>query len=116
MTVININLGCGPVFVDSPEWVNLDYSPSSPAVRKANLLGRLPLEDATASVVYSSHFLEHVPRPMVPGLLRESQRVLKPGGRVRFVLPDLENMVRAYVQARECGENDKADFVVLEIV
>jgi len=60
MTLININLGCGLVFVDSPEWINLDYSSSSPAVRKANLLGRLPLEDASASLVYSSHFLEHV--------------------------------------------------------
>ncbi len=50
---LNINLGCGPVFVDSPEWINLDYSPSSPVVRKAKLLGRLPLEDAVTSAVWS---------------------------------------------------------------
>lgn len=116
MTVININLGCGPVFVDSPEWINLDYSPSAPTVRKANLLGRLPLEDATASVVYSSHFFEHVPRPIVPGLLGECFRILKPGGYVRFVLPDMENMVREYTRMRERGEHEKADFVVLEMI
>jgi hypothetical protein len=113
---IKINLGCGLAFIDSPEWINLDYSPSAPTVRKANLLGRLPLEDASASLVYSSHFLEHVPRSMVSGLLRECIRVLKPGGYVRFVLPDLENMVREYNQMRERGEHEKADFVVLEMI
>ena len=50
---ININLGCGPAFVDSPEWINLDYSPSAPTVRKANLFGRLPLEEIKVAVAPS---------------------------------------------------------------
>lgn len=111
-----INLGCGSVFIDSPEWLNLDYSPTCSAVRRANLLGRLPLADDTVSLVYSSHFLEHVPRALVPGFLRECLRVLQPGGVVRLVVPDLENMAREYLAMRDAGEHDKANFVVLEMI
>jgi hypothetical protein len=56
MVATNINLGCGPVFVEGPEWINLDFTASSPAVRQANLLGRLPLESDAAQLVYASHF------------------------------------------------------------
>ncbi|BAC09939.1 class I SAM-dependent methyltransferase [Thermosynechococcus vestitus] len=111
-----VNLGCGSVFVDSPDWLNLDYVSYSPAVRKANLLSRLPLPDGTATLVYSSHFFEHVPRAMVSGLLRECFRVLQPGGVLRLVVPDLENMVREYLARRESRQHAKADFVVFELI
>lgn len=114
--MLNVNLGCGPVFVDSPQWLNLDFSPSSSAVRQANLLDRLPLADESASLVYSSHFLEHAPRALVAGLLQECLRVLKPGGVVRLVVPDLENLAREYLAMRDKGEHDKANFVVLEMI
>lgn len=114
--MLKVNLACGGVFVDSPDWLNLDFAPTSPTVRKANLLGRLPVADGAAALVYSSHFLEHVPRDLVPGFLRECWRVLRPGGVVRLVLPDLENLAREYLAMREAGEHEKADFVVLEMI
>jgi SAM-dependent methyltransferase len=114
--MLKVNLGCGPIFIDSSEWMNLDFTPATNAVRQANLLKRLPLPDGTASLVYSSHFLEHVPRTLVPGLLRECLRVLQPGGVLRLVVPDLEDMAREYLAMREMGEHDKADFVVLELI
>ena len=114
--MLNVNLGCGPVFIDSSDWLNLDFSPSSYAVRQANLLGRLPLADESSSLVYSSHFLEHVPRTLVAGFLRECLRVLQPGEVVRLVVPDLENMAREYLAMREAGAHDKADFVVMEMI
>ena len=112
----SVNLGCGPVFVDSPDWLNLDFGPSSPSVKKANLLGRLPLKDGSVGLVYSSHFLEHVPRSSVPAILAECYRVLKPGGVIRLVLPDLENIAREYLSMRDSGDHQKADFVVLELI
>lgn len=114
--MLNVNLGCGPVFVDSPEWINLDFSPSSSAVRQANLLDRLPLANESAQLVYSSHFLEHVPRALVARLLHECLRVLKPGGVVRLVVPDLENLAREYLAMRDKGEHIKANFIVLEMI
>jgi predicted SAM-dependent methyltransferase len=110
-----INLACGPVFIDSPAWANFDFAAAS-GVQQADLLGRLPLSDNSAQLVYSSHFLEHIPKLQVESFLRECLRVLKPGGALRLVLPDLENMARTYLQLRDDGEHEKADFVVLEMI
>ncbi|MCX7978626.1 MAG: methyltransferase domain-containing protein [Bdellovibrionaceae bacterium] len=111
-----LNVGCGSVFVCSDDWCNLDYSPRSAAVRKWDLLDKLPFKEESVELVYSSHFVEHVPRQLVPDLLRDYYRVLKPGGSIRLVLPDLENMAKEYLHKRSTGEHDKADLVVLELI
>ena len=111
-----MNLGCGSIFLDSAEWLNIDFAPSSAAVTQANLLERLPMEDGSVELVYSSHFLEHVPRAAVPALLQECSRILAPGGWLRLVLPDLENMCREYLFRREHGEHEMADFVAMEMI
>jgi SAM-dependent methyltransferase len=111
-----MNLACGATYVKSGEWLNLDYTPLGPAVVQANLLGRLPAPNASMDVVYSSHFIEHVPRPRVAPLLAECRRVLKPGGLLRLVVPDLLEMSTRYVQSRQLGHHDTADRLVLEMV
>ena len=111
-----INLACGNVFVSGDGWENLDYSARGAAVQQADLLGRLPLSDHCAALVYSSHFLEHVPRDMVIGFLEECYRVLEPNGVIRLVLPDLEELCKAYLHYRKLGEHKKADFVVIQII
>ncbi|EED34277.1 methyltransferase type 11 [Luminiphilus syltensis NOR5-1B] len=113
---IKINLACGTTFVIGDGWINLDYSAVHPAVKRADLLAPLALPDGGASLVYSSHFLEHIPRNQVPKFLSECWRVLAPGGVLRFVLPDLEDLCRTYLRYRECGEHAKADFLVLEMI
>ena len=109
-----VNIACGSSYIDG--WLNLDYSAVSPAVTKANLLGRLPLSDVSTEVVYSSHFLEHIPRKKVEGFLSECFRVMKPGGQIRLVLPDLEELCREYLRQRDANEHAKADFIVLEML
>lgn len=111
-----LNLACGATFVDTPEWLNLDYTPLGPAVRQADLLAPLPVKDASLQLVYSSHFIEHVPRSHVVAVLRECHRVLQPGGLLRVVVPDLQEMCSRYLQARQAGEHDTADVLVLEIL
>lgn len=109
-----VNIGCGDTYV--PGWRNLDYVPHSRLVQRANLLERLPLDDAEADVVYSSHFFEHIPRARVDHFCTECFRVTKPGGCIRLVMPDLDEMCRAYLELRAKGEHARADFVVLEIL
>jgi SAM-dependent methyltransferase len=111
-----LNLGCGSVFVDGNDWVNLDYQACHPSVEKADLLQRLPLPDCSCKLVYSSHFLEHIPKQMVPAFLRECLRVLTPGGVLRLALPDFEEMCKEYLLRRSSGEHEKADFLVIEII
>tara|TARA_B110001452_G_C15111749_1_gene387524 strand:- start:295 stop:732 length:438 start_codon:yes stop_codon:yes gene_type:complete len=50
---------------------------------------RLPFADASVLFVYSEHMLEHLPPAAGVSLLRESWRVLAPGGLLRIVTPDL---------------------------
>lgn len=50
MNLMKVNLACGDVFVDAPDWLNLDFAPVSDAVKKANLLKRLPVPDNSAAV------------------------------------------------------------------
>lgn len=111
-----INLACGPVFLENSNWINLDYVSSSKAVQKANLLEKLPVKQETAELVYSSHFIEHIPYSKVKDFLNETLRILKPGGVLRVVLPDLEEMASNYVTLRKQGEHKKANFLVLEMI
>lgn len=109
-----INIACGNSYIDG--WRNYDYAPHSPAVIRANLLSKLPIADNEAEVVYSSHFIEHIPRGLLASFLSECFRITKPGGRLRLVLPDLEEMCRAYLLARGQGEHYRADFLILEML
>ena len=56
----------------------------------------IPFGDNTVDFVYSSHFLEHLFRKDALILLKESYRVLKPGGIVRVCVPDLQYAVSLY--------------------
>ncbi|WP_295388952.1 methyltransferase domain-containing protein [uncultured Thiodictyon sp.] len=116
MSDLKLNLGCGGSLVTSDDWINLDYAPANASVQQADLLARLPLAAGSVAVVYSSHFIEHVPRSHVPGILGECFRVLRPGGVMRLVLPDIEEMCREYLARREASEHEKADFVVVEMI
>lgn len=68
-----------------------------------DLAHSIPLGDGVADFVYSSHFLEHLFRKDGEKLLMESFRVLKPGGTVRIVVPDLAYALSLYA----AGEKDK---------
>jgi predicted SAM-dependent methyltransferase len=114
MSKLFVNVACGNSYLNG--WFNLDYKPVSPTIIKANLLGKLPFADATVDLLYSSHFLEHVPSIKVTGFLAECFRILKPGGRIRLVLPDLEEICKTYLRERESGNHHKANFVIHELL
>jgi predicted SAM-dependent methyltransferase len=63
-----------------------------------NLAYGIPLPDESTDYVYSSHFLEHLPRDTGQRLIREAHRILKPGGTVRICVPDLELAIAEYLR------------------
>lgn len=63
----------------------------------------IPLPDACADFIYTSHFLEHLPLDDAARLLSESFRVLKPGGLMRVCVPDLAFAISLY----STGEKEK---------
>ena len=111
-----LNLACGNVFLRDAAWVNADFQAMAPWVQSMDLLAPLPFSDHTFDLVYCSHFLEHIPRELVSGFLRECYRVLRPGGLIRLVLPDADEMFRQYLRFRDTQQHAQADFLMIEIV
>lgn len=128
----SLNLGCG--LSVAPGWINIDNSPNArlakyPLLRKVlwklgllselhyavkwpasvvtcDLRKRLPYADSTIDYVYTSHFLEHLSQSAAQKLLVEVFRVMKPGGLLRVVVPDLAIAVRQYVAATQANPHD----------
>jgi predicted SAM-dependent methyltransferase len=129
-----VNLGCGP---DAPPgWLNVDGSWNawfthhqhlrralelfgvinasnqganwnvSPVVH--DLCKPLPFPDNAFSAIYASHVLEHLYRSQALALLSECKRVLKPGGILRLVVPDLQAMVAEYLSSKNNGSSKSA--------
>lgn len=57
----------------------------------------LPFADGSVEVLFTSHVLEHFPRWKGQFLVKEAYRVLKPGGLIRVIVPDLEVLTRRYL-------------------
>ena len=94
-----LNFGCGSTF--HPAWFNIDIASSSPEVREYDIRKNLPYPNAKFDACYSSHVLEHLKQDEAQKLLVECYRVLKPKGIIRIVVPDLESIVRDYLNVVE---------------
>lgn len=106
-----LNLGCGSRF--HPAWTNVDFTAVSPSVLSHDLRKGIPFPGEEFDVVYHSHVLEHFNLPRARAFLRECGRVLKPGGTLRVVVPDLEQIAKTYLgaleQAAAGGSRARAD-------
>ena len=90
-----VNLGCGARYIN--EWINIDFLSSEENVISHNLLEGIPLKDNFVDVVYHSHVLEHFSKNQGEFFIKECHRVLKKGGLVRIVVPDLEQIAIHYL-------------------
>jgi predicted SAM-dependent methyltransferase len=91
-----LNVGCGTRY--HAAWTNVDLRSNSPDVLAYDIRTGLPYADKTFDAVYHSHVLEHMPRNAGEALIGECYRVLKNGGILRVVVPDLEFNARLYLQ------------------
>ena len=92
-----LNLGCGARF--HRDWVNVDSFAADPSVISHDLLQGIPFESETFDVVYHSHFIEHIGVREARSVMRECHRVLKPGGMIRVVAPDMEYNAKLYLES-----------------
>jgi predicted SAM-dependent methyltransferase len=108
-----VNIGCGTSAADG--WYNIDNSPTIvmsrlPLVRRLlrtpawpnnvhhrNVLKGLPFAEGRVDFIYSSHTFEHFTYEQSLALTKECLRVLKPGGILRIVVPDLARLVDDYL-------------------
>lgn len=118
MEKLYIQYGCG---LSAPEkWKNYDTSPTL-RIQKTPLIGMLlksrlntvfpdnvlygdivkgiPVSDNSCDGVYCSHVLEHLSLNDFRIALKNTYKILKPGGTFRCVVPDLEVIAKRYVDA-----------------
>jgi SAM-dependent methyltransferase len=117
--VNKLNFGCGNRF--AKEWINIDFHSPHREVRRLNLLRPWPFPDGHFDVVYSSHTIEHFAPETAEAILRECRRVLKRGGIIRTVVPDLESTCREYLRILDqIGTSELArrqyDWIILELL
>ena len=121
MENLYVQYGCGTSAPDT--WLNFDASPrlrleSLPGVRRAlgkralfpasvrygDIVSGLPVREGAATGLYCSHVLEHLYREDMPVALRNSFRIMKPGGIFRLVVPDLAWRTEEYIRTQGTAE------------
>lgn len=90
-----LHLGCGQIRL--PGFCNVDIL-ATPAVDFVADISRLnEFTDNSIEQIYACHVLEHFSHDEAVTVLRRWFEVLKPGGELRISVPDLDRIVRVYV-------------------
>lgn len=93
---VKINLGSGHWKLDG--WVNVDLDAGSEPDVLANLARPLPFRDQVAWLMHTEDFIDQLELEQALQFLRECHRVLRPGGVLRVLSPDLEKLTTLYRQ------------------
>jgi len=81
-------------------WLNTDLCPGKD-VMMLDATASYPFESDSFDFVYSEHMIEHLPYDAALKMLKECHRVLKPGGVIRIVTPDLAKILNIYPQPKD---------------
>lgn len=120
---VYIQYGSGPYSCPAG-WINFDVSPTlrlqqlpmigrlfqygvvvfPEGTRYGDIVKGLPIPDGSADGIYASHVLEHLSLDEFWIAIRNTFRLLKPGGIFRLVVPDLESCARQYLAKLEYGD------------
>lgn len=120
---LKINLGCG--YIGHSDWINVDYGVLAflnkfPLLKKLvfalrlapkaynqtwpknlkiiDLRKSLSFKEGTVSYIFTAHFLEHLYKYEAEDLLKKCYQCLKPDGTIRILVPDLDIVVRLYLE------------------
>ena len=96
----SLHIGCGTNI--KPGWVNIDLNKLADI--QLDIREPLPFPDNSVVVVYGEHFFEHLTLDEGTRFLRESLRVLRPGGGLSLGVPDAQLCMEDYVR------NDREDW------
>lgn len=90
-----LNVGCGEFYAEG--WVNTEWQDQyRHDVLITDPHDSFPFPTEHFDLVYMGHVLEHVPYDDVPAFLQQARQVLKPGGRIMVVGPDVYKAIRMW--------------------
>ena len=96
---IMINLGSGHWKIR--DWVNVDLDFASRPDVCADLSVGLPFRDACADFMHTEDFIDQLDLEHAQKFLGECYRILKPGGVIRVLTPDVEQLADLYLNHPE---------------
>ena len=100
----HLHLGCGPKYLSG--FVNIDGNLFNKIDLWLDVRNGLPFPANSVDSIYSTHMFEHFYPDELNRLLRECRRVLKPGGGVRLIVPNLESAIQAYSRNQSAWFDD----------
>ncbi|HEX9160814.1 MAG TPA: methyltransferase domain-containing protein [Thermoanaerobaculia bacterium] len=86
-----VHLGSGDHWIAG--WINIDFDATKPLDVVADLRRDFPLRTASVDLLHSEDFLEHLDESDGRAVLRECHRVLRAGGVMRLLTPDLRALI-----------------------
>jgi predicted SAM-dependent methyltransferase len=97
---LKLHLACGLKILVG--WLNVDVAPYPGAMTISMPAGLRIIPDRAAQYAYCSHMLHYLEYPSeASAFVLEVYRLLKPGGVFRVVVPNIEAIIRAYVENDE---------------
>jgi glycosyltransferase involved in cell wall biosynthesis/predicted SAM-dependent methyltransferase len=87
------------------KYYELPWSEHIKSIMVRDVRKKLPFDDESIDFIYSSHLIEHLRKDETKKVLGECLRVLKRGGFLRLVIPDLEILTKNYLKEIEEIEN-----------
>lgn len=85
-------------------WLNIDILPLGEYARansykfmQVDVKQRLPFEDNSVDMIYTSHMLEHLVYDEGLAFLKECVRIMKPNSIIRIITPDTRTLIDAYI-------------------
>lgn len=97
-----LHLGCGKINKDG--FINIDKLPF-PHIHYLSGVDKLPfLKNDSVDFIYISHCLEHIEMAKIPEVLKEYNRVLKKNGVLRISVPNLEVIIKMYLDHKDIGQ------------
>lgn len=95
--MIKLNVGCGDDLLS--DWINIDYY--NPNAQVKMLAEKLEYNDNYADEINASHIIEHFNYLKCLDVLKEWNRVLKPGGIISIETPDMMEICKGFVDGPE---------------
>jgi predicted SAM-dependent methyltransferase len=82
-------------------WIHVDLDKGSLPNVCANLAQKLPFKDGVADLMHTEDFIDQLELENARLFLLECHRILKPGGAIRILTPDLEKLARLYLEDQD---------------
>jgi predicted SAM-dependent methyltransferase len=94
-----LHLGSGDHHIAG--WINVDFSPAMDVEVAADLTREMPFRSESIDLIHSEDFVEHVDEAAGKVVLRECHRVLRKGGVMRLLTPDLRALIEEIYVRRD---------------